>query len=180
MNYRNLYIATLIFLGCAIGFIYTVEETKIESKKCEICIPSDKINRNAPPCLQMYDAIIKYSEQYAIPKKYAFGIAYAETRYGGPFDWKYNHAQTSCVGAVGPMQIMPATGRSLWDESEYSNKKLMNDIDFNVHSSMKLLRKLYDKYRDWKLVFGCYNTGRPMINDYAIRVFNHKPQWSIK
>ena len=180
MNYRNLYVATLIFLSCTIGFFYTYEEFKIESKDCEICLPADKITRKSPPCLQMYDALIKYAKQYNIPKKYAFGIAYAETRYSGPFDWNYNNAQTSCVGAIGPMQIMPSTAKQFWSDSEYSNKKLMNDIDFNVHTSMKLLRRLYDKFGDWKLVFGCYNTGRPMINDYAIRVFNHEPNWNIK
>jgi hypothetical protein len=40
---------------------------------------------------------------------------------------------------------------------------------------MKLLRKLYDKYKNWKIVFGCYNTGRPCVNDYAERVYNFKP-----
>ena len=42
-------------------------------------------------------------------KRYAYGIAYAETRYKGPFHWNYNPAQTSCVGAEGPMQIMLST-----------------------------------------------------------------------
>jgi soluble lytic murein transglycosylase-like protein len=128
----------------------------------------------------MYDAIIKYSDKYKIPRKYAFGIAYEETSYQGPFHWKYRHAQTSFAGAVGPMQIMPSTGRFIWKDSSFTNRFLMTNIDFNVHTSMKLLRKLHDRYRDWKIVFGCYNTGRPVINDYAIHVFNHKPNWSIK
>jgi len=64
------------------------------------------INEDDPPCLQMYYYIEKYSEEYKIPRKYAYGVAYAETRYRGPFDWKYNHAQTSYAGALGPMPFL--------------------------------------------------------------------------
>ena len=61
-----------------------------------------------------------------------------------------------------------------------SNKKpfiseLISDIDLNVETSMKLLRKLYNRYKNWKIVFGCYNTGRPCVNDYAERVYNFNP-----
>jgi hypothetical protein len=44
---------------------------------------------------------------------------------------------------------------------------------------MKVLRKLYNKYGDWKTVFGCYNTGRPCVNGYAVRVYNHQINWNI-
>jgi len=52
--------------------------------------------------------------------------------------------------------------------------KLKGDIAYNVMTSMKLLRTLYDKYGDWKTVFGAYNTGRPMVNQYALDVYNYK------
>ena len=135
------------------------------------------INENDPPCLQMYEAIEKYAEMYDIPKRYAYGIASVETSYKGPFHWTYNQAQTSCVGALGPMQIMPGTAQMMWPNKDISRSRLKNDIGYNVHTSMKLLRTLYDKYQNWKVVFGCYNTGRPMINDYAIKVFNHQPNF---
>lgn len=178
MNYRNLFGAfAIFFLIVYFGFYSHSKKAKIESQR--ICLPMDKINSSAPPCLQMYDAIIKYSAQYNIPRKYAFGIAWCETRYGGPFDWEYDHRKISSAGAIGPMQIMPSTGRNNWKDSTFTNEKLKNDIDFNVHTSMKVLRKLHDKYGDWKIVFGCYNTGRPMINDYALRVYNHKINWKF-
>jgi hypothetical protein len=40
------------------------------------------------------------------------------------------------------------------------------------------LRRLKNKYGDWKVVFGCYNTGRPIVNDYAHKVYNYDPQWA--
>jgi soluble lytic murein transglycosylase-like protein len=178
MNYRNLYYAFVVFV-LLVTTLYEVKEIVNINKLKSIEIPRAKITSSAPPCLRMYDAIIKYSNQYAIPKRYAFGIAYLETRYEGPFQWRYQHTQTSSVGAIGPMQIMPSTARLMWKRRNFDNQQLMNDIDFNVHTSMKLLRNLHDKYGDWKIVFGCYNTGRPMINDYAVHVYNHKIRWNI-
>lgn len=127
---------------------------------------------NLPPCIEMYNCIEKYSGKYDIPKKYAYGVAFKETRYEGAFHWRYNHKQTSCAGAVGPMQIMYTTARMMWKDREFTKSDLKNNIDFNVETSMKLLRHLHDKYKDWKIVFGCYNTGRPVVNQYAIDVYN--------
>jgi soluble lytic murein transglycosylase-like protein len=177
MNYKDLFFAmcifafTIIFFGSA-----TTEKPEIEKT---VTISSNEINESSLSCLKMYYAIMKWSSEYQIPKSYAFGIARKETGYQGPFHWKYKHTQTSCVGAIGPMQIMPSTADLVWKDLEVSRSQLMNDVDFNVHTSMKLLRVLYDKYGDWKIVFGCYNTGRPMINQYAIDVFNHKLMWKL-
>jgi soluble lytic murein transglycosylase-like protein len=129
-----------------------------------------------PPCLEVYYRIKEYADSFDIPLRYAFGIAYAETRYEGPFQWKYNPAQTSCVGAVGPMQVMPSTARWI-NKDQVSSEYLRTNIRYNVYTSMKLLRKLYNLRGDWKLVFGEYNTGRPCVNDYANRVYHHQINW---
>lgn len=129
-----------------------------------------------PPSIQMYFYIEKYSQEFDIPRNFAYGIAYCETRYGGPFDWNYNPYRTSPVGALGPMQVMPTTAKFI-NGTRPTNETLKTDIAYNVRTSMKLLRYLKDKYRDWKVVFGCYNTGRPVINGYAHNVYNFKPTW---
>ena len=178
MNYKNFYYAFTIFV-LALSIFYKVEEPQTDKPEPIIEIPANEVNTSAPACLQMYDAIVKYSDRYAIPIRYAFGIAYMETRYEGPFQWKYRHTQTSCAGAIGPMQIMPSTARLMWKHKDFSTQQLMNDIEFNVETSMKLLRNLHDKYGDWKTVFGCYNTGRPLVNGYAINVYNHKINWKF-
>ena len=136
-------------------------------------INSENVYDESPDCVKMYMSIEKYSNEYDIPIRYAFGIAWAETRYEGPFDWTYNPALESSAGALGPMQIMPGTARLIWGE-DIPREKLISDIDFNVETSMKLLRRLYDKYEDWQIVFGCYNTGQPMINGYARKVYKFK------
>ncbi len=132
------------------------------------------VDLNAPTAIKMFNSIQKYSEEYGIPLKYALGVAYAETRYQGPFHWKYNPVQKSSAGALGPMQIMPSTANSVWGKNIPRNE-LSSNIDLNVETSMMVLKRLYEKYRDWRLVFGCYNTGRPCVNDYANRVYNFNP-----
>lgn len=129
---------------------------------------------NVPPCLQMHYSIEKYADKYDIPKRFAYGIAKQETDYKGPFDWEYRQNLTSYAGAMGPMQIMPSTARMMWPGRKVTTDMLLNDIDFNVETSMKTLRHLYNTYGDWKVAFGAYNTGRPVINNYAIKVYNNK------
>lgn len=126
----------------------------------------DCVDPNSPISIQMYEYLEKYSDEYNIPKYVVYNIAYKETTYRGPFDWKYNPHRTSCVGALGPMQIMPST--SDWiNKKEYSNDKIMKDLRLNIETSMKLLRKLYNQYSDWEIVCGWYNTGKPIVNEYG-------------
>lgn len=132
------------------------------------------IYMDPPPSIKMFSSLVENAEKYNIPIKYALGIAYVETRYQGPTQWSYNPALTSSAGALGPMQVMPSTAKLIWGGT-ISKKKLKEDIDFNVETSMRLLNKLYQKYKNWKIVFGCYNTGTPCVNEYAEKVYNFKP-----
>lgn len=133
----------------------------------------DRIDKASPPSLQMYKYIKAYADTFDIPIRYAFGVAYAETHYCGPFHWKYNPAQTSCSGALGPMQILLSTARYL-NKDNVSRETLKTDIKYNVRTSLKYLRILHNRYKRWDLVFGYYNTGYPQVNGYAHRVLNYK------
>lgn len=84
--------------------------------------------------------------------------------YKGPLDTLYNHRQISKAGAMGPMQIMYKYAHSF-----AGRKELLDSIEFNVQLSMKILSKNYNKYKDWRKATGAYNTGRPIINSYAIK-----------
>jgi hypothetical protein len=133
---------------------------------------------DSTPSVIMYNSIMKYSEEYSIPKEYAFALAYQETRYQGPAHAEYKHAVKSKAGALGPMQIMYKTAQMFIDEDEKLTKKLLKtDIDLNVKLSMKILRHLKDKHGDWGKAFGAYNTGRPILNRYAKNILNLKYNW---
>jgi len=71
------------------------------------------------------------------------------------------------------MQIQVPTASYTWGKA-VTSKQLLNDLELNVKISMKLLSTLYKKYENWGLVLGCYNTGRPMINGYALKILNKK------
>lgn len=176
MRFKNVSLAFSIVFASA-TFMYDSKE--IIKPELQAALNDSILKKDYPASMRMYDAITKYADMYNIPKKYAFGIAYMETTYQGPYDWKYNHKRKSSAGAVGPMQIMPATAKMMWKGRKFTKKQLMTDIEFNVETSMKLLRHLHDRYGNWKKVFGCYNTGKPIINKYAIKVYNHKMNWDI-
>jgi soluble lytic murein transglycosylase-like protein len=74
------------------------------------------------------------------------------------------------------MQIMPSTAKWIFGKA-VTSKMLANDIQLNIMISAMLVRKLYNKNKDWKLVFGEYNTGRPMVNSYSNKVYNYEPNW---
>ena len=168
-------------IGLAAGTLLfaaiTVTQPDLETTPDEQVVRIPKsIDQSAPPCLQMYRYIKQYADSFDIPVRYAFGIANAETSYKGPFHWKYKPNQESCAGAVGPMQVMVSTARYI-NKDNVSRERLMTDIRYNVYTSMKLLRRLYDLRKDWKLVFGEYNTGRPCVNGYAMKVVSYNYDW---
>ena len=167
-----------IKIGLVVGAVAvtTFTVTEPEKETLQVVRIPNSIDQGSPPSLQMYRYIKAYADTFNIPVSFAFGIANAETGYKGPFHWKYNPAKISSAGAVGPMQVMVSTARGL-NRDEVSKEKLRTDIKYNIYTSMKLLRKLYNKYGDWKIVFGCYNTGRPCVNGYAHKVYNHKLNW---
>jgi soluble lytic murein transglycosylase-like protein len=155
----SLFLLSLIFL-----FSYNTKESVVIVEKLNLEPSRGEVN--IPKSIIMYEMIEKYSDIYEIPKYIAYNVAYRETRYKGPFHWNYVPEQGSYAGALGPMQIMPATGR--------------NNIELNVMLSMKILRRAYDKHGNWAIVCGKYNTGKVMINEYARYCASHnnyKDKW---
>jgi soluble lytic murein transglycosylase-like protein len=163
-----------LVVGTLVAATFTVTEKENESIQ-DTRVP-DSIDGGSPPCLQMYKYIKAYADTFNIPVNFAFGIAYAETRYNGPFQWRYNPAQTSCTGAEGPMQILLSTARWV-NKDKVSREQLRTDVKYNVKTSMKYLKMLYKTYKDWAIVAGYYNTGYPRVNDYARKVVNFKIDW---
>ena len=173
----SLFLLSLIFL-----FSYNTKESVVISDKLNLEPSRGEVN--IPKSIIMYEMIEKYSDIYEIPKYIAYNVAYRETRYKGPFHWNYVPEQGSYAGALGPMQIMPATGRSIYKimgfEDQITNEDLRNNIELNVMLSMKILRRAYDKHGNWAIVCGKYNTGKVMINEYARYCASHnnyKDKW---
>jgi soluble lytic murein transglycosylase-like protein len=167
---------TLLVLTSILFFSVSLKNISTESKDVYLSDITESNIVNSAPSIQMYFYIKKYAAEFNIPEAYAFSLAYQETRYGGPMHLSYNHKQESYAGALGPMQIMPATGRYMLGRP-ISKNDLISDIATNVYISMKLLRHLHDRYSDWGLVFGAYNTGRPCVNQYSRNILNKEYIW---
>jgi soluble lytic murein transglycosylase-like protein len=154
------------------GFVFhKIERT--EEEKQEQYLEQLGLEPSAPVCLQMYSCIEKYSEKYRVPRHIAFNVAFRETRYQGPFHWSYTTNHKSHSGAVGPMQIITKYSHRFAGR-HVTETELMTNVDLNVSVSMKMLRKWFEVYRDWGKACGAYNTGSPVLNDYAMYCLNNK------
>lgn len=116
----------------------------------------------------------KYSIKYDVPLKYILRVMKHETGYriDDTLYNPYKKEMVSSSGALGPMQILPSTARSVWRDTLIVNikYKLQYDIDFSIHSSVKFIAILYNKYHNWLRVFSVYNLGmrgEHEINRYA-------------
>ena len=164
---------TLILSTMIITMSFKLMNNKVEKKLSIELSELGNSDVSSPTPLKMYELIDHYSDIYKIPKHIAFNVAYLETHYKGPFDWKYKPGQTSFAGAVGPMQIMPSTANYI-HKQKISKGDLKNNIELNIRTSMKLLNQLYGRYGNWGIVCGCYNTGRPIVNGYAVFCIKNK------
>lgn len=127
----------------------------------------------APPCVQMYDYLETYSKKYGVPFNLAKGIAKLETGYMGPFHWSYNPKRVSSAKAYGAMQIQLPTARMVMG-NHVTERDLLNDLELNVEISMKLMSQLHKRYGSWPVALGYYNTGYPVVNEYAQKIMKTK------
>ena len=132
-----------------------------------------KVSQTTAPSIQLYNYLIKYSEKHRVPKEIVFGVAKAETGYKGMFDWNYNPKQISYANAIGAMQIQLATAND-FSTKKITKQDLLNNHELNIDLGIKILAHLKKKHGSWSLALGAYNTGRPIINDYAKKILNEQ------
>lgn len=166
MKYKKVILTIALVL---FGAVWSYEKAKETTKWTDTNYES---LAKAPPCIRMYDYLAKYSNKYDVPIQIALGVAKLETRYEGPFDWDYNPSLTSSMKAYGAMQIQVPTAEFVW-KKKVTKEKLLNDLEFNVETSMKLLKYLYSISGSWELALGYYNTGRPIVNSYSLEIMKH-------
>lgn len=106
--------------------------------------------------------------------------------HGLPKELKYlavieSHLKTnarSWAGAVGPWQLMPATGRNL---GLRINRKIdeRKNITKSTHAASRYLTSLYSLYDDWLLVIAAYNGGPGNVNS-AIKRSGSRDFWTLQ
>lgn len=93
-----------------------------------------------------------YARKYGLPERLFVELVKAESNF--------NPRAVSPKGAMGLCQLMPQTARELGVKNPF-------DPDENLNAGAKLLRKLYLKYRNWKLALAAYNAGEGAVERYG-------------
>lgn len=111
--------------------------------------------RTGPGASKWSTIVDKYARQYHVPPKLVLAVIDAESD-GNP-------RARSKVGAMGLMQLMPATARGLG----FSSAKLY-DPDTNIHAGVKYLSQLLEHYHgDVRKAVAAYNAGQGAVDKYG-------------
>ena len=70
------------------------------------------------------------------------------------------------MNAYGAMQIQTPTATFI-RHRKVTSKELLNDLEFNVETSMMIMQYLYKISGRWDVALGYYNTGKPVVNGYS-------------
>lgn len=164
---------TILLICITLGGLISANDTvAIPTKQIE----STKTQKKPDPAsVKLYNYLAEYSEKYGVPFNIAYGIARKESGYLGPNHVSYNPAKIIGGSNYGAMQVRTRTADHIWKTKGTTKRRLLNDLAFNVETSMKLLAYLKVKHGSWGLALGAYNTGRPVLNRYAKQILKFKP-----
>lgn len=104
---------------------------------------------------------------------YAASVAAAAQRFGIPETWIWHVMQAesdgnaravSRAGAMGLMQIMPATWAMLSARHDLGDDPF--DTRSNIFAGAAYLRTMWDRYRDVSLMLAAYNAGPGRVDAY--------------
>ncbi len=116
-----------------------------------------------------FDMMDKILELHGVP---------GEMKYLAVIESQLKSSAVSWVGAVGPWQFMPATGRENGLRVDrYADER--TDYYKSTHAAAHYLTVLFNIYRDWLLVVAAYNGG-PGNVDAAIRKSGSRDFWVLQ
>lgn len=126
----------------------------------------ENLKSKARPYFDKIDAILV---RHGLPK---------ELKYLAVIESQLKSNARSWAGAVGPWQLMPATGRHLGLRiGRHVDER--KDILKSTHAASKYLTSLYALYGDWLLVIAAYNGGPGKVNT-AIRKSGSRDFWTLQ
>jgi hypothetical protein len=102
--------------------------------------------------------VAQKAEEMGIPKTLALGIVMNESQFNPK-------VKDSSAGAIGLMQVMPATGKALG----YTKEQLRNE-DTNIEAGLKALKANLDRTKgDWLLSAALYNAGDTSLSNTNVK-----------
>lgn len=120
--------------------------------------PNTAAASNASPVAPAYAApVTEAAQRFGIPELWIWRVMHAESRG--------NRRAVSHAGAMGLMQIMPATWSMLTSKHRLGSDPF--DVRANIHAGAAYLRAMWDRYRDVRLMLAAYNAGPGRADAYA-------------
>lgn len=105
----------------------------------------------AVPPPAVYEALMRAAAQTGIPVRLLVAVAWIESRY--------NLRARSVKGAMGLMQLMPATARAMGVVDPW-------DAEQNALGGATELQRLYAHYQHWRDVLAAYNWGEDRVDKH--------------
>lgn len=141
---RSAVILVILALSVLFGFLFQL-----------VC---DSIDKAAHP-LRYTEHVERYSEEYGVPEYIVYSVIKVESGF--------ESNAVSGAGAVGLMQLMPTTFKSLMAEvKETYNPDLIYGPETNIRFGTYHLSGLYLKYGCWDTVFAAYNAGETVVDSW--------------
>ena len=119
---------------------------------------SKAVSRQIYPC-RYANLVESCAGRYEVPAEIVYAVIKTESGF--------RETAKSAAGAVGLMQLMPAT--FAWISvlrEEVRDPALIWDAQTNIEYGVYLLRYLYDHYQNWDIVFAAYNAGMSRVNEW--------------
>lgn len=126
----------------------------------------DKMKTWGKPYFDLMDKIL---ESHGVP---------GEMKYLAVIESYLKSSAVSWVGAVGPWQFMPETGRQNGLRVDHFVDE-RTDYYKSTHAAAHYLTVLFNTYRDWLLVIAAYNGGPGKV-DAAIRKSGSRDFWTLQ
>ncbi len=124
----------------------------IMNKPAKETVKKSRISKPLPQKKNDFDPIIDvYANKYGIDKDLVHAVIQVES--------DYNHLAVSRKGAMGLMQLHPATANDLGVQNPF-------DVESNIEGGIRYLREMLDRYGDLRKALAAYNAGPEAVDRY--------------
>ena len=145
-NY-GLIVLIVLVVSILFGFLFDVVLTTVEKR-----------------IYQKPEEYVPFVEQYADEFGVPVDLVYAVIKTESGFD----SSAVSGKGAIGLMQMMPATFEWLTDDilREYLGIGMLYDPETNIKYGTYYLSRLYNRFGDWDTALAAYNGGEGNVSEW--------------
>lgn len=155
LNALLIFLLTLLVLVAIMLAVHVIHKTGDYLDEMRY-FPKDK---DDPEQLVYEDYVRAASEEFSVDMAIIYAVIYCES----DFDPK----ATSSVGAMGLMQMMPATFEEMQDYlKETYDTEALYDPEVSIRYGTYYLSRLYRSFGDWEIVFAAYNAGPTCVREW--------------